>query len=731
MTGATSWGRRVAAVVPALVAGCAGAARPEPVSEPRPVASTAPVASGSVAAAKMDVGALTPALTTSPPVGYEAVTSWVVRYGRGVLRMSVDFGSYGGVGTCRLRGGSSEACAMFTVSTTGRAPAEDDWQGRPEPPDTRTSAPQRPPVSWHALSPGRDVLYGFAAPGEHGIDRIDERGTVTEWIAREALPESTHSAHVFEVGARRFVLVSEDDKGRLAEVREGKPGDRATLGPWSDVPITMVPPYRQSAQGIRQVSGEDEAPSPGARRSMVMIGAPVAVGLPAAGEWALVWIEGVAPPYKWPAGRAWKSPRKGRHECGGGPTSRPLTDVSIDKMVHLTRMRDTKVVSDVILRSDSRLDPWHPLQVRAVAQGVEVDGVTHALAGKAEGKGKAAPAERTLGRSTLPPGRDEEPQMLSFDAGSGQGVLVVLSGEQQWLRTFDARGAFVGEPVKVPSTRRAPGADAKDAEAPVETLHWTTAARQGDRWALANESGRHVLVMPGAHLIELPGTMVGAHFVKVGDRPHLVNVVDVALYEADVDLATLKVSEPVRRPFDPLPRQIRTVVPLDDRGPPTWLAFGQSADGGRSWKLWKLRPGATAWETMAEQTDPPDQHLPIHLLPSWSGPVLSFTDATPSTRLRWLRTGEERGAGLGDNVILDSTVSEASPLVTFGSEGQWGLVPSTPGPLVTGEADQEVSTRCVQAVTTGPTTAVLACSDPIEPMRPGVHAGLRLVTVGR
>ena len=66
-------------------------------------------------------------------------------FGSGVLRLvSAGRPQEGDDPRCVLRGGLEELCAMFTVSTTGRAPADDGWPGRPEPVGAIASAPRRP-----------------------------------------------------------------------------------------------------------------------------------------------------------------------------------------------------------------------------------------------------------------------------------------------------------------------------------------------------------------------------------------------------------------------------------------------------------------------------------------------------------------------------------------------------------------------------------------------------------
>lgn len=694
------------------VASCSPPSSPATAPVVNPVA--APTTSGPAPVARREpqLGPFVPVVTTSPSGSPGDASLTVVRYGRGTLRLVSGARRPEQALDCGLRGGSAKDCAMFVVSAGEQT--DEGWRIHPEPPDARISTPRQGRLDWDDFSPGRDALFAHSRFSVRGIERIDARGEVTTWLAPEQWKGAVSAPSVLEAGERRFVLWNDGD-GRTLLAAAQEAGGQATLGPAAVMPMGLVPRYMPRAGEIQFASCPDGATRP----RPVLVGMPAGVSLPggSADEWALVWIELVASTRRCTTSGPWL------HR----DDSLPLSDRSSIKRIHLTVLRGTSVVSDAVLRSERALDPTRLLPVRAMAGGVEVMGVEYSRQGRAV-RGRPVAAESLASAEpTELSGRSERPELVAFDAASGEGLLVVNTPRGERARTFNARGDFVGAPMEL----------AEIESTQLEELtgqgheEWLTALRQGSSWILSDNRGAELLVLPGGSKINVPEELRWPWLRRVGGWLRLVSPENNELRLASVDAAAGRVEMLPPRPFASLPGQIIGLEVLDPSAEePTWLMLVR--EPSRAQTLWQLRPGAATWQPALLPSA--DRGPEMHLFDTWSGPVVETTLGDVRW-LRWLRSEDEQRAQIEGALTIDASARlpwvRFGPLVTFGERGQWAVIPPQPGAPIVGPFDALVAEGCTRSVATSPTTVVLGCAEPIEAMKPGIHAGLRTFTLPR
>lgn len=434
MSSRVGWGRLIAAVALPLAAGCSPRSpAPRPSTEaPRTFRL------GSLRLAAPDA-----APTTRSSEGRLQVEQTTIAYGRGTFfHTEYTWLDAADVDLCPTRG-AGPTCGQFWVSSSGQAPAT-DWRLAPLAPPAAHPTLRPAPRSWDRFSPTQDAVYAHGY-NEPTLDRIDEQGHVTTVLSDDRL--RAPSVFVLEVGASLFALVGGADdqtRGVLYELRRDASTGAHALGASVGLTAAPLPPWGRRASHARQTEGQNLAP---------MLGAPVAVSLadkknPDA--WGMVWVEALPPPINWPENKPYKRPGrrtiKAKNSCGGR-SSRPLTDASVEKRIHLTRFQKLKLQSDVVLTSSSALDPRsEPLQVAATDRGVLVNGVTYNRFGSVVGR----PAKKAAPPAPPPPPPAaiavQSVASLDYDPATRTGVLTVLDGPTLWRRSFDAEGVFLGPP---------------------------------------------------------------------------------------------------------------------------------------------------------------------------------------------------------------------------------------------------------------------------------------------
>lgn len=709
MPSKTRWGYLVAGALAGLP-GCAGStpspAPAPPLPEPAPSATAAP---STTAPATSQFGPLVPVLPTPQPGASNFWGETVqLRYGRGTFRYTRVEPLMNRLPTCPLGDGGAE-CGVFSLSTTGKSPADGSWMGSAEAAGGKPGALRPIPSRWAVFTPGRDGVYAFQERATR-IDFIDDQGAVTPFL-EEASLEETSIAKLFEVGDRKVLLFNgEDWTTHLAEVIPGTGGKPGRRGKVEELPMSFIPRWRQSAQGVRQIEEQ---------KKMAMIGEPMAVALPGEKDtWALVWTEGLAPPYDWPHDKPYKRKNKrgGKHECGG-PGSRPLSDKSVEKRIHATRFKGLSRVSDVVLKSTNELDGTLEPPVAANDRGIEVNGVTYDAGGKEVARRTAAPRGST---TSLQLASDELLTAIGFDEASQQGLLVVQTGETFWRRAFDASGAFLGEPVKL----------RKDPEINNNPLtridgHWYVVGGYGRSLLSLDDDRDFTVDKDGSAAQTVVAQGPGKALITIINGPHLKGV--------SVDLKDGTVSAPVTLlSWDRQERYHNELawLPAAPPEPPRVVSLKRDKASRKLLAVEQAPLVADAeWKTLWEvESGTPEGTADLHRVP---GDLVAAFGTPSKTTLRWLRAGKtvtlDEGLAEFDGAERSETPGgSALLLVVAESESKrWALLPSTPGIPRKGDAPPGLGESCAHGIRTNASTVVLVCGEGTPGEKPGLRLGLR------
>lgn len=675
-------------VTPAVVSACVAAqpepALPAPAPEPPPAVVTPP-------APPPDPPGLSPLAFALPVADRTASrplvrTRTVLRLGAGALvHETLDWRR--DVPKCPLAGEDEDPCGLFAVGS-----------------EKGTWAPaRRAPRDWVAFSAGAKTVYAVRSGDKLLVDAIDEKGEVVTFVD-DADAGAWTDVQVLETTRGTILVGEEGDRLQVAEIAPG-PLPRK-LGKREKLDIRSAN-FRPNAQGARSVEAESLRASWGALTPVVLLDEAGK----ATGRWALVWTWVVPPPFKVPEGKPWRRrDRRGAKNDCGGPASRALVDVSVEKRITITELEGTKRVGEVVVAHPASLDmDKKPPAIGAVPGGVRVDDVAYDLRGKklTAAPPAAPPIQAPELAPTVP--YEEQPAGLAFDAASGEGIALFHRGrEESFGRRFDARGAFVGEAF----TLRDGLATGNRPVVPV---------RLGDGWVGHDADDDRVVWITGKRAGEASkldvqqATVIGfartspteASFVLV-DRPkaHVVRqVIDVAtgVPGARQVIPELKPSQRLAAAF--VHPKTGELVLLDTDGPKLF-----SAETGKQVELPEELAGAGAFALHDVGTD-------LVLLRRVDPRTITAT---------WL------GAGVSQSQPLPLAQSKTS---YYGGVLPWlgpvlpsgGVLPLAPGeaaPLV----PEKVRQRCPSSVAVGPTRAVLACVEAPDPLVPGVRAGLRVLT---
>jgi hypothetical protein len=634
-----------------------------------------------------------------------------LRYGRGVFFHAHAEPSSYAIPPCALKNGG-EHCGLFSLSTTGTSPPDGGWAALPEPAGTQRSAFLPSADRWTSFSPGRDGVYAFAMQSRK-IHRIDDRGRVSVFL-EDAILEEASIVHVFEVGGGVRVLFSADLETFLAEVIPGDEKKPGHLGARIPSPMAFLPQWRQSAQGIRQIAEGKKMP---------LIGTPTAVSLPGDKDgWALLWAEGLAPPYDWPKDKPFKSKSKSKrgakNECGG-PSSRPLSDRSIEKRLHITRFRGITQVSDVVVKSTNDFEEARSIVAVATDRGIELNGVTYDLKGKEV-------ARRTVPRPAAPVSLelavDEGPISLAYDPGSQQGLVMLRRGRELWSRRFDAEGKFLGEAIPFKEQE-------EDPREPVRIDGRWYAVEGFKNQVLSLEEGRAFPVegkeTPSALVAQGPGKALVLTRTNTVLRGNSLDLrggsVGPAITLMPWDHAEFNLDQALLLPAAP-PTPARIVAVRYDRNSRKAISVEQAplVEGAAWAKLWEIEP------------DVPD-FLGLYEVP---GDIVAVLSSREKTTLRWLRAGKSVSREGPELAPLPASggvhARQLSAILAAGAEEKkhrWALLPGAPVAPFLGDSSPEVLGECAHGVRTGPGRVVLLCGEggPVE--RPSRRIGLRALTL--
>jgi hypothetical protein len=550
----------------------------------------------------------------------------------------------------------------------------------------------RAPRAWAGFSGGAAVAYAFRGDASVSIDSIDQRGAVTPWLVDEHFEASTSAVVETQRGA--YVVGFRNDEAFVAAVleRDGKRhlGEAVPLG------IDSVD-GRPNAQSARSIEERKLRASWGDLHPVALLepdGRPT-------GTWALVWTQVVPPPYGHPPGKPYRrrERRGAKHDCGSSPTSRALTDPSIEKRIVMQVFDGTRRIDDRFVDHPATLDlDARQLDVAAIPGGVAIDGVAHDLRGKRldATPPRTVPVDAPDLAASVPD--EEEPTGLAFDRASGEGLALFRRGqEESFGRRFDASGAFLGEPFPLHD-----GVATGDTPLPLARINDAWIAFDGAEGRMAWLTGpRAGAVVP----LERAGSPIGLVPIAPGQAALFANVEGKSVTKITIDVLAGTVSPP--ETMTGLSQALAAFVRSD--GVPCLIERP-------SMRVIDARTGA-----FAEPEGDTGRKDPSELRDVGSDAVLVWRGPSEAT-LWWLGAGSHasfpgasfpRDPGVGTPGVLPG------PLLASGA-----TIPSSPGEPVETDA-AAVRALCPLSVALSPGHLVMACSEPLDPLVPGVRAGLR------
>lgn len=717
---AARWGALLASsLLSAQPSGCTPATPAPPETPPAPAETAAPPAPPPpTPPPRLTPLVFATELPADPGQGntnsHGRTNRFTLRYGRGEFTHTTYQRWGGDAPACPVQ--RAEGCGTFTISTTGKSPDEKAWnEGAPAPADEKRVErdPAPAPHDWVAFAPGRDAVYALRNEGKV-IDRIDDQGKVTVFAQDEALAR-WGSLWVFEVGGRTLLAGAETGfrtAWHLAELLPAEQGAPRKLGPLTRLPMAPLPAFRPNAQGARAAADSN---------GMALHGSPHAIPLADDGDkknlWALVWLETVPPPFRWPAGKPHKTPapKKAKNGCGG-PPSRGLEDPSVEKRAHVTRFSGASVVDDTVAWATNDLNPYDfRLQFRVEGGKVTVDPLPKATKkGAPQAPSPGFPRGRRPGDSgELRLFPDETPVAAAFDENEGEGLLVLRDSLGKVVsRRFDAEGNYLGEAAVYPH----------DAMTPFEAL-----SRVGKRWfALGSGNTPLINLTDGT-----PPTSVaeGHHqqldlFTSEG-KLFLLTYNERVFWLVPIDEQGRSMGPPVKLADAPEKMEHERFFVQHIKGsPPMLAAVGAAEDSALKLPWIWAKPGAT-WSTTEVKTDERVypygvQFRRIH------GDLVATHEHRDKTTFTWVRAGQSRTQDTipHDPASIERPISNTSgPL--FGAK--LVRLPAAPGALVAEPDLESVRDECGYRLPTGPTTTVLVCTRAVDPIKPGVRVGLRVL----
>lgn len=301
-----AWG----AGILAALAGCAPSAAP----------SAAPSPGG---APRLDDAPLRAheARLTGPDAERFGLWSFRAQSGRGQLFYTRFWPLNPGQAVCPFPSPSPDACGLLTVRPAGG--------------EERAMIPA--PRDWGLLVPGREGFYAVRNRGKAGLDWVDPQGNTS--MLSEAPESSTWSRlWVVELARRQFLISGDYASLSLHELTR-PPGGPPALSRPVELPLSPA----LSAQDARRAQASGKR---------ALYGPPVLLPLATDDRWAMAWVEAIAPPYDHPRGKPWRSGAK--NGCGG-PSSRSLADVSVEKRIVVSRFRGTEALGDEVILTSNEI----------------------------------------------------------------------------------------------------------------------------------------------------------------------------------------------------------------------------------------------------------------------------------------------------------------------------------------------------------------------------------------
>jgi hypothetical protein len=741
----SSWGshilRHLSVLPPVLAAGCTSAPPPEPAAPlpPPPPTASAPEPP-KPPEFKPDPPDAKAGLSEFRPLVAAAATGMItlrdeqlVAFGKGVISQgSLRPPSGYAQPPCLMGGQPGKHCVFFRVAPWARPPVGLGYFGAIQESAVGTWSPLRPsPAPWATLSPGREFAYAIRNTSGLTIDTVDEKGEIKTIFDAPSAPE-LGSPRVIELPQKLVVLGLESNENELQVhllKRDGEGKFQQTMGP--SVGVYLLPPGATAAWARGMIA---------ARRKAGYGLWAAAPSLDAKGEpedaFYLAWTE-VIPPAKYtPAGVA---PKKRGAKNGCGRSSRPLSDLSVEKKVHVMKFNgDGKRTEDRVLSgiSFAAEDDDLALTLVPTSYGYTLNGAPYGRDGRPKSDTPTAP--RTEGLAASPPIPAPPFQRIlsaAYDQKQGEGLLLITEENHQVALRFDATGDLLGNPISLENSLQNTAINA------------SLFAMAGASWGALerNATGVQVLTGPQAgKTIPLRSEQSwsfqgGRSWILPLDDAQLQAVRYVALTPAA--RASFGIDENERAPVF-MPLTARVNLATGESTP--WQAVPGWLDGEKKPRLrdvlWVGR-GASGQLVFFGSNEKGQRELHQLSGDEWAKPA-PIGDGAESSAAHVLQVWKDH------TILLDDSNSIATWLnkgltVQIGKRFGHSIYNRNPGPLLapgeflmTGEASPPVKidpamkplyTTCPASFATGPQRVVLVCSEPPDGKTPGARVGTRVL----
>jgi hypothetical protein len=743
----SSWGSHIlhhlSLLPPVLAAGCTSAPPPEPAAPlpppPPPITSAPeppkpPEFKPDPPDARAGLSEFRPLVAASATGMIALRDEQLVAFGKGVIthgRLTPPSGY--AQPPCLMGGLTRERCAFFRVASWVRPPVGLGYFGAIQESAVGTWSPLRPsPAPWVTLSPGREVAYAIRNTPGLTIDTIDEKGEIKTIFDASSTPE-LGSPRVVELPQKLVIVGAESNENELQVYllkRDGEGKFQLTPGPSTGV--YLLPPGATAAWARGMI----------AARKRVGYGLwAAAPSLDAKGEpedaFYLAWTE-VIPPAKYtPAGVA---PKKRSAKNGCGRSSRPLSDLSVEKKVHVMKFNgDGKRTEDRILPgiSFSPEDEDLALTLVPTSYGYMLNGALHGRDGRPKGDtaGDARHAEGLAASPPIPAPPFQRILSAAYDQKQGEGLILIAEENHQVALRFDATGGLLGNPIPLENSLQNP------------TINASLFAMAGASWGALERNATGVQAITGPQAGKVIPLRSEQSWSFQGGRAWILPLDDAQLQVVRYVTLTpaartsFGIDENERAPvFMPLMAQVN----LSTGESTPWQAAPGWLDGEKKPRLrdvsWVGR-GASGQLLFFGSNEKGQRELHQLSGDEWAKPT-PIGDGAESSAAHVLHVWKDH------TILLDDSNSIATWLnkgltVQIGKRFGHSVYNRNPGPLLapgeflmTGEASPPVKIdpamkplygTCPASFATGPQRVVLVCSEPPDGKTPGARVGTRVL----
>jgi hypothetical protein len=595
-------------------------------------------------------------------------------------------------------------------------------------------SPLRPtPVAWTSVSAGREVAYGVHGTSGLTIDTIDEKGEIKPFVEAPTFAPELGFTKVIELPQKWVVVGVNGDENELTIVPL-KQGDGGKLSPAgaTGAGIYLLPPGSTAAWARGMIAARKK-PGYGAWTAAPALDAK---GEPDA-SFYVAWTE-VNPPAKYtPAGVA---PKKFGAKNGCGRSSRSLSDLSVDKKVHVTRFNadgkriEDRVVPGVIFPPE---DEDLRLSLIPTSYGYALNGAPYGRDGRPKGDTpkEARPTEGLLASPPLTAPPFQRVLSASYDQKQGEGLILVAEENHQVALRFDATGELLGSPIPLETSVVPPA------------MNQEILALAGSSWGALERSANGIQVLTGPQAGKTIALRSEQSWLLRGGRSWVLPLddeqIEVARYIPipPAARASLGFEEKDRSPaYLPLVARVNLKtgeaspwqpVPgwFDGEKKPrlqgvTWIGRGASGqllffgtNEKNQGELHQLAKNEWAKATAIGDGAEPST---AHVMSVWKDHAILFDEG--NSIASWL--GKGLTVQIGRRFGQSAYNRNPGPLLR---PGELALTGDASAPVKVDAAVKAAYNDCPATFATGPQRLVLVCVNPPDGKTPGARVGTRVL----